>query len=127
MDLLPTDRFVELRSAASHRSKRLLERTEERVLESEALQTNTESHSDSDNIIKEGDDIEAINASNDGLELRSRVESGINLVQLIRGAYGKDVILSKVLKAPQEHPRFGVQDNLIWTKNPYRCNIICIP
>ena len=78
------------------------------MLVSEALQTNTESHGDSDNIIKEDDDIEAINASNDGLELHSRVESRINLVQLIRGAYGKDVILSKVFKAPQEHPRFGV-------------------
>ena len=49
------------------------------MLESEALQADTESHSDSGDIIGEGDDIEAINASNDGLELRSRVESGINL------------------------------------------------
>ena len=77
------------------------------MLESEALQVDTESHSDSGDIIG-GDDIEAINASNDGLELCSRVESGINLVKLIRGAYRKDIILSKVLEAPQEHPRFGV-------------------
>ena len=82
-DLLPTDRFVELRSAASCRSRRLLEQTKERVLELEALQVDTESQSDSDDIIRESDDIEAIHASNDGLTLRSRVESGINLVQLI--------------------------------------------
>ena len=97
------------------------------MLESEALQVDTESHSDSGDIIGEGDDIEAITASNDGLELRSRIESGINLVKLIQGAYRKDAILSKVLKAPREHPRFGVRDNLIWTKNPYRCNVICTP
>ena len=126
-DLLPTDRFVELHSAASHRSKQLQEQTEERVLESEALQVDKESHSDSGDIIGEGDNIEAINASNDGLELRSRVESGINLVKLIQGAYRKDAILSKVLEAPREHPRFGVRDDLIWTKNPYRCDVICIP
>ena len=97
------------------------------MLESEALQVDKESHNDSGDIIGEGDDIEAINTSNDGLELCSRVESGINLVKLIRGAYRKDTILSKVLEAPREHPRFGVQDDLIWTKNPYRCDIICIP
>ena len=97
------------------------------MLESEALQVDTESQSVSDNIIREGDDIEAIHASNDGLTLRSRVESGVNLMQLIRGAYRQDIILSKVLKAPKEHPRFGVRDNLIWTKNPYRCDVICIP
>ena len=78
------------------------------MLESEALQVDTESHSDSGDIIREGNDIEAINTSNDGLELRSRVESEINLIKLIRGAYRKDIILSKVLEAPQEHPRFGV-------------------
>ena len=43
-----------------------------------------------------------------GLELHSRVESRINLIKLIRGAYRKDVILSKVLEALQEHPRFRV-------------------
>ena len=62
------------------------------MLESEALQVDKESHSDSGDIIGEDDDIEAINASNDGLELRSRVESGIKLVKLIRGAYRKDTI-----------------------------------
>ena len=54
-DLLPTDWFVELHSAVSCRSKRLLEWTEEQVLESEALQVDTESHSDSGDIIGEGD------------------------------------------------------------------------
>ena len=67
------------------------------MLESEALQVDTESHSDSGDIIGEGDDIEAINTLNDGLELCSRVESRINLIKLIQGAYRKDVILSKVL------------------------------
>ena len=78
------------------------------MLESEALQVDTESHSDSGDIIGEGDDIKAINTLNDGLELCLRVESRINLIKLIRGAYRKDVILSKVLKAPHKHPRFGV-------------------
>ena len=45
------------------------------MLESEALQVDTESHSDSGDIIGEGDGLE--------LRLRVRVESGINLVKLI--------------------------------------------
>ena len=52
------------------------------MLELEALQVDTESQGDSGNIIRESYDIEAIHASNDGLTLRSRVESGINLVVL---------------------------------------------
>ena len=79
------------------------------MLESEALQVGAESQSDSGDIIREGDDIEAINASNDGLELRSRVESGINLVKLIQGAYRKDVILSKVLKHPMSTSDLGCE------------------
>ena len=57
---------ISARDRNSHRSKQLWEQTKERVLESEALQVDTESHSDSDDIIGEGDDMEAINASNDG-------------------------------------------------------------
>ena len=32
-----------------------------------------------------------------------------------------------MLQALQEHPRFGVQDNIIWMKNPYLRNVVCIP
>jgi Integrase zinc binding domain len=32
-----------------------------------------------------------------------------------------------VLKAPKEHTCFGVHDGLIWTKNLYKRDVICIP
>jgi Integrase zinc binding domain len=65
--------------------------------------------------------------NDDGKSLRSHIENGIDLVHIVRGAYRQDAVLSKVLKAPKEHVRFGVRDGLIWTKNLYRCDVICIP
>jgi hypothetical protein len=48
-------------------------------------------------------------------------------VCIVRGAYRQDAVLSKVLKAPKEHARFGMRDGLIWTKNLYRRDVVCIP
>jgi hypothetical protein len=48
-------------------------------------------------------------------------------MRIVRDAYRQDTVLSKVLKAPKEHTCFGVRDGLIWTKNLYRRDVVCIP
>jgi hypothetical protein len=61
------------------------------------------------------------------MPLQSHIEDGIDLVRIVRDAYRKDKVLSKVLKAPKEHAHQSMHDGLIWTKNLYRRNVVCIP
>lgn len=47
----------------------------------------------------------------------------------IKSSYAMDPIFSKVLKAPNDHPRFFVEEGLIWTENSYKPGkkLLCIP
>ncbi|KAJ3911455.1 hypothetical protein F5877DRAFT_55313, partial [Lentinula edodes] len=45
----------------------------------------------------------------------------------IKEYYKHDVIFSKVLKRPEDHPRFTVEDKLIWTTNQVGTKVLCIP
>ena len=37
------------------------------------------------------------------------------------------MICAKIIAQTDAHPRFGIQEGLIWTKNQLKCDVICIP
>ena len=46
---------------------------------------------------------------------------------IIKNTYCKDMICAKIIAQPDAHPRFGIQEGLIWTKNQLKRDVICIP
>ena len=63
----------------------------------------------------------------DGQSLYIHVERDVNLAWLGQGHYHKDPHFMKFLKHPEAHPRFGIKNQLIWTKNQMGRDVICIP
>ena len=50
----------------------------------------------------------------------------MDLRAVIKNAYRKDMICTKIITQPDAYPRFGIQEGLIWTKNQLKCDVICI-
>ena len=50
----------------------------------------------------------------------------MDLRAIVKNAYCKDTICAKIIAQPDTHPRFSIQEGLIWTKNQLRCDVICI-
>jgi hypothetical protein len=55
------------------------------------------------------------------------MEREVDFTKAIRENYGKNPLYQKVLAHPEAHPRFGVHDGLIWSKNPLGRDVVCIP
>ena len=51
----------------------------------------------------------------------------MDLQAIVKNAYHKDTICVKIIAQPDAHPRFGIWEGLIWTKNQLKCDVICIP
>ena len=68
-----------------------------------------------------------IAASNDSKSLQTHVEVMIDLQAIIKNTYCKDTICAKIIAQPDAHPRFSIQEGLIWTKNQLKHDVICIP
>jgi hypothetical protein len=66
---------------------------------------------------KDDDNIAVTAASSDGTTMRTKVESSMDLSKILREAYHKDTMFSKIMAHPHVHKKFGIQDGLIWTKN----------
>jgi hypothetical protein len=79
-ELLPTERFVEVRAAAVTQ-RWLLEQKENRVLESKTLNAHKESLQDDSKSSDESEDMEALSSKDDGKSLWSHIEVGIDLVR----------------------------------------------
>jgi hypothetical protein len=52
---------------------------------------------------------------------------GEDLLDMIRGAYEKDVLFSKILLHPEQHPRYSVKDGIVYTVNPVGDTVVAIP
>ena len=113
-ELLPVQHYVKLRSAVARWSHHLAEQTEQCVLDS--VQLNTESSP-----IPVGPDKDdsplAIRAGADGQSLHTHIEQQVDLTRIVRKHYRKDPVFAKILVHPDAHHQFGVCDGLIWTKN----------
>ena len=72
-------------------------------------------------------DTGVLDSHTDGKSLRDIVEDDKDILPLIKRGYEGDKTFSKILEHPGAHPRFGVQDGLIWTKNQLRRDVICVP
>jgi hypothetical protein len=128
METLPLDRKAELeqttRTAATRRSARLPERMEPREIEAIKLR---EPSAPPESAVDSPPEVLAIEASADGHNLRARLEGDTDFLVLVKEGYKNDSTLSKVLEQPEAHPRFGVKDQLIWTKNNVQRDVLCIP
>jgi hypothetical protein len=76
---------------------------------------------------EDDDDIAVTAASSDGTTLRTKVESSMDLPKILRDAYHKDAMFSKIMAHPDAHKKFGIRDGLIWTKNQLRRDVVCVP
>jgi transposase InsO family protein len=118
MEAIPLDRKAEIlqeraiRVSAARRQKRKPNTRDETLGEP----TNVEL-----------EDIRAIDHGTKGEPLSVRVEGDTTLVPFIKEGYAQDSTFSKVLEHPREHPRFGVKDGLIWTKNLLKRDTLCVP
>ena len=50
----------------------------------------------------------------------------MDLRAIVKNTYCKDMICAKIIAQPDAHPRFGIQEGLIWTKNQLKHDVICI-
>jgi transposase InsO family protein len=122
-ELLPAQRYVEIRTAVMRRSNRLKERVEQRVLDSQ--QMNNEGVATPET--SPDNDLLAIESGADGQSLRVSVERDVNLARIVRKWYHEDTVFAKILQNPEAHPRFGISHGLIWTKNQLGRDVVCLP
>src|SRR6266481_3859430 len=123
-ELLPVQRYVELRSVVARRSRRLAEQVEQCVLDSNQMNNGT-----SDNISESSNDdsLLAIESGMDGHSLWINVERNVDLAHIVRKHYHEDTVFAKVLECPKAHPHFGIRGKLIWTKSQMGRDVVCIP
>src|SRR6266481_2706181 len=123
-ELLPVQRYVELRSAVARRSRRLAEQVEQCMLNSNQMNNGT-----SDNISESSNDdsLLAIESGMDGHSLWINVERNVDLAHIVRKHYQEDTVFAKVLECPKAHPHFGIRGKLIWTKSQMGRDVVCIP
>jgi Integrase zinc binding domain len=76
---------------------------------------------------EDDDDIAVTATSSDGTTLRTKVESRMDLPEILRDAYHKDAMFSKIMAHPDAHKKFSIRDGLIWTKNQLRRDVVCVP
>jgi Integrase zinc binding domain/RNase H-like domain found in reverse transcriptase len=126
-ELLPTDRYMELKTAATRRSSHLAEKKEARIVESEEMNDSAEQALLEDTPpSKDDDDITVTAASSDSTTLQTRVESSMDLPKILRDAYRKDAMFSKIMVHPDAHKKFGIWDGLIWTQNHLQRDVISV-
>src|SRR6266481_4874454 len=124
-ELLPIQQYVELRTAAARRSRRLAEHVEQRVFDSDAM--NNDAVAVSDEVPAPDDEPIAFTSGANGQSPRAHVERDINLTRLVRRYYQEDPVFSKVLSQPGVHRRFVIHDKLIWMKGQMGRDVVCLP
>jgi hypothetical protein len=127
-ELLPTDRYMELKTATMRRSSRLAEKKEARIVESEEMNDSAQRALPEEMPPSEDDNDSAVTAaSSNGMTLRTKVESSMDLPKILRDTYHKDAMFSKIMAHPDAHKKCGIRDGPIWTKNQLRRDIVCVP
>jgi Integrase zinc binding domain len=127
-ELLPTNRYMELKTAATRRSNRLTKKKETWIVESEEMNDSARQVLPEETPPSEDDDDIAVTAaSSDSTTLRTKVESSMDLPKILREAYHKDAMFLKIMAHPDAHKKFAIRDRLIWTKNQLWRDIVCVP
>ena len=121
--MLTIERYIELSTAMLRRSRRLANKVEQRTLESAQMNEGAITA----HIGQSEDNPLAIELGANGPSICITVEKDIDLASIARKAYRNDPLFVKILSHPKVHPRFGIHDQLIWTKNQMGCDVICIP
>ncbi|PBK58742.1 hypothetical protein ARMSODRAFT_853952, partial [Armillaria solidipes] len=91
-----------------------LEKRETRELEAEEME-NAREPEESEPVQLPKVNPTVIDSRDKGKSLRTTMDSDPTFVSDIKSLYATDPIFSKVLKAPNDHPRFFVEEGLIWT------------
>ena len=55
-----------------------------------------------------------------------RLDNEVFIQRICKG-YPSDKLLSLIIQEPQGYQSFVVRDNLVWTKNVYRDDVLCLP
>jgi hypothetical protein len=127
-ELLPTDKYMELKTAATRRSSHLTQKKEARIVESKEMNNSPEQALPEETPRSEDDDDIAVTAaSSDGTTLRTKVKGSMDLPKTLRNAYHKDAMFSKIMAHPDAYKKFGIPEGLIWTKNQLQCHVVCMP
>ena len=106
-------------------SCRLKDKPSNAVAESVAL-NDTNKTTDSRNSLDD-EDIIAINSGNDKESLHIHIEQSFDLTSTVKQAYHKYKLYSKILEKLKAHAKFGCKDNLVFTKNLLKQDVLCIP
>jgi hypothetical protein len=128
--LQPIDWYIKICAVAVRHSECLQEHIEWRVLKSNNMnaEPSASRNKPSPRILDDdNEDILAINAGLDNSSLHECVEREVDFTKAICEGYDKNPLFKKVLADPEAHPSFSIKDSLIWSKNRYGCDVICIP
>jgi RNase H-like domain found in reverse transcriptase len=127
-ELLPTDRYMELKTALMRWSNHLAEKKEAWIIEYEEMNDSAQQALlEETPLLEDNDDIAVMAASSDGTTLRAKLESSMDLPKILCESYCKDAMFSKIMAHPDAHKNFGIRDGLIWTKNQLWRDIVCVP
>ena len=74
----------------------------------------------------EDDDIIIYTSGGNGKPLLASIEKEFDLNEIIMKFYQQDKIYSKILGNPKAHAKFGVKEELIFTKNNLSRDVICV-
>ena len=89
-ELIPVQRYADMHTAATRWSTHLVEKAEQRVLESDQMNEGAVNQVDDPDA---DPDSLAFTSGDDAEPLCVRVERNVNLAQLVRGHYHKDPLL----------------------------------
>jgi Integrase zinc binding domain len=62
-----------------------------------------------------------------GEHLVAKLTANDSFVADIRSGYDHDLLFAKVLKRPDQHAAFMIRDQLIWSRNRVREQVLCVP
>ena len=124
-ELLPVKRFVEIQNNVIRQSCRLKDKPSDAVAEIVAL-NDANKITDSKNSLDD-EDVITINSDNDQESLQICIEQSFDLTSTVKQAYHKDKLYSKILEKLKAHAKFGCRDNLVFTKNLLKQDVLCIP
>jgi hypothetical protein len=108
-EMLPTDRYMEVKTAATRWSNRLTKKKDAQTVESEEMNDSTRRVLPEETPpLKDNDNITVTAASSDGTTLRTKIESSRDLPKILGEAYHKGAMFSKIMAHPKAHKNFGI-------------------
>ena len=78
-------------------------------------------------LVSDNNNVITTTSGNDKTLLLVKVEQTFNLTKVVKLAYHKNKLYSKILEKPKAHTLFGSKDGLIFTKNLLKQDILCVP